>query len=215
MSQGDDDMEAPNWDGLAATWDDKVGIDIYADRAFRALTEHVVPLVPPMSSIRVLDFGGGTGQLTVRLSPRVGSVVALDVSSAMVEVLRSKASRSDLANVTPIVGDLEQGDDRRCEALRSPFDLIVASSVCAFLAQYRQTLGVLAGLLKPGGLFVQWDWQPDDDEPGLGLSAAQMSAAYQQVGLEPLRAAPTFEMDVEGKTMDVIMGVARKPAAAI
>lgn len=207
-------MDAPNWDGLATTWDDNVGVDVYADRAFGALTEHVVPLLPAMSSSRVLDFGCGTGQLTARLSPRVGSLVALDVSLAMVEVLRRKASRLALANVTAIVADLEQGHPDQCEALRSPFDVIVASSVCAFLAQFQQTLGVLAGLLKPGGIFVQWDWQPRDEEPGLGLSAAQMSAAYQQVGLEPLRAAPSFEMNVEGKTQVVIMGVARKAAAA-
>ena len=39
------------------------------------------------------------------------------------------------------------------------FDLIVASSVCAFVPDYQQTLSDLQLLLKEDGVFVQWDWR--------------------------------------------------------
>ena len=49
--------------------------------------------------------------------------------------------------------------------------------MCAFLDDYAGTTGTLVRLLRPGGLFVQWDWEldPHAHEP-FGLTRKQVRA---------------------------------------
>jgi ubiquinone/menaquinone biosynthesis C-methylase UbiE len=47
----------------------------------------------------VIDLGAGTGQFTLAVAPACGQVVAVDVSSVMLEVLRAKVDRTGLGNV--------------------------------------------------------------------------------------------------------------------
>ncbi len=47
----------------------------------------------------VVDFGAGTGQFALAVAPACSRVVAVDVSPAMLERLRSKVAVSGVANV--------------------------------------------------------------------------------------------------------------------
>lgn len=46
--------------------------------------------VPMRPDLTVLDFGAGTGLLAGRIAPNVGSIVAVDISPAMLEQLAAK-----------------------------------------------------------------------------------------------------------------------------
>ncbi len=194
------------WAEVASSWNEDPGVVAYADAAMASL----VSAISLGRETRVLDFGCGTGLLTERLAPLVKQVVAVDRSSAMVEVLAAKALpqvRFGVANWTPDT----IGDDELAEG---PFDLIVCSSVCAFLDDYTGTVAMLAGLLAPGGHFVQWDWEldPDADEP-FGLTVDDIKQAIQGAGLEVVSVAPRFDVDIEGQLVQPLMGVGRRRTA--
>ncbi len=50
----------------------------------------------------VLDYGCGTGDLTIAIAENVKSVYAIDTSSGMIEVSKAKASQSGIRNVKTI-----------------------------------------------------------------------------------------------------------------
>ncbi len=144
---------ADAWAEEAATWNEDPAVVAYADAACASL----LASVPVGSDTRVLDFGCGTGLLTERLAPHVREVVAVDASRAMVEVLAAKA----LPNVRFGVAKWTPGTISDDELAAGPFDVVVCSSVCAFLDDYPGTLAMLADRLAPNGYFVQWDWELD------------------------------------------------------
>lgn len=189
------------WDEYAEGWDIDDSVQEYADKAFDALSG-----VINIDDLSVFDFGCGTGALTQRLSPRVKEIVALDGSSEMVKQLAKK----NLGNVSSIAGFLTQDLIDSDPLLANKFDLIVASSVCGFLPDYEMTLGLLKSLLKPGGIFVQWDWLSPDDASGMGLSEARVLRALEANEFSGIQIKTPFEMSSQKGTMTVLMAVGKR-----
>ena len=85
--------------------------------------------------------------------------------------------------------------------------------MCAFLDDYPGTMARLVGGLRPGGLFVQWDWEADpasgEDD---GLSRAAIESALAGASLEGIRVGVGFEIEFDGHTMAPLMGSGRRPA---
>lgn len=190
-----------SWDEAASTWDDDPVVRAYSRAALRSLHELLRERGVGLDGARVLDFGCGTGLLTAAMAERAEHVVGLDVSVAMIEVLAAK----QLPNVTAFAGELEALDD-------TGFDLITCSSVCAFLPDYPGTVDALVGRLRPGGLFVQWDWErdPEAEEP-MGLSRDDIAVALRRAGLEDTLVRTAFEERFEAMTMAPLLGVGRAP----
>ena len=142
-------MAINEWDDFADQWDSNPSAKKYANNAFEELNK-----VVKLNKAMVLDFGCGTGLLSEKLSSYADQVVALDGSLKMIEQLKQKS----ISNVTPIADFLSPELIDNEPQLGREFDLITASSVCAFLPDYKATLKLLRSLLKPRGFFIQWDW---------------------------------------------------------
>lgn len=191
------------WDQYADHWDSNPDVLSYAKSAFATLAE-----VIELGGLRVLDFGCGTGLLTERMARLAREVVALDASAKMIAVLDGK----QLPNVTPVAGLLSEEWLTDSRPLARPFDLIVASSVCAFLPDYERTLSLLATLLVPGGTLVQWDWLVTDAGAGYGFTEARVKKAYEQSGLLLQSLGQAFSLASAEGRMPVLMAVATAPA---
>ena len=105
----------------------------------RALLD-AVPLSPTM---RVMDFGAGTGLLCARVAPLVGRLIAVDVSDAMLAQLRSKP-------------ELAGKVDIRCQdILETPLeervDLVVSAMAMHHVVDTGRLLRALHDHLLPGG----------------------------------------------------------------
>lgn len=194
---------ADAWAKEAATWNEDPAVVAYADAAWASL----LASVPVGSDAHVLDFGCGTGLLTERISPRVREVVAVDASPAMVEVLAAKALpnvRCGVAKWTPET----ISDD---ELAAGPFDIIVCSSVCAFLDDYPGTVAMLADRLAPNGYFAQWDWEldPTAAQP-FGLTSGGITKALVGAGPEVVSIGIGFDVPIEDQHMRPLMGIGRR-----
>lgn len=188
------------WDQYADGWDDDPGARAYAAAAFESLVTVVEDAGPPLQGSAVLDFGCGTGLLTERLVGAGARVTAVDTSTSMLEVLNAKISRTGWTAVQTATSVPD----------RPPtFDLIVCSSVCAFLEDYGATAAGLAGRLQPGGLFVQWDWERVGDEDH-GLTRQEIQQTLSGAGLHQVTVATAFSVDFGGQAMAPLIGYGRR-----
>jgi 2-polyprenyl-3-methyl-5-hydroxy-6-metoxy-1,4-benzoquinol methylase len=191
------------WDAYADGWDDDVAARTYARAAFESLQDRATRLDLTIVGADTCDFGCGTGLLTERLAEPCERIDAVDASPAMLAVLDAKIERRGWTHVRTMT-----------ELPRQPlrYDLVVCSSVCAFLDDYAGTVRRLVERLRPGGLFVQWDWElnADDDDPH-GLEREEIRKALTDAGLSAVTVEVGFNAPVDDQTMSPLMGVGRKP----
>jgi ubiquinone/menaquinone biosynthesis C-methylase UbiE len=112
---------------------------------------------------RVLELGCGTGPLTQWLVNHGATVVACDVSAAMLEIARSRVERAELYH-HDLAEPLTFLED-------ASIDLVVASLVFHYLRDWVAPLRELHRVLRPTGSVVMsihhpaWDWRnhcPED-----------------------------------------------------
>ena len=160
---------------------------------FELLMGQVRAALPPPPA-RVVDAGGGTGQLAVPLAGLGYQVTVVDTSAAMLATCaqRAKAEGSEASARLATV----QGDAAELASLLGPasHDAVVCHDVLAGVAEPAELLGALAAVLREGGVlslaFPNRDWlalragRRGDyaaalrllDDP---LEAAAVSAAYR------------------------------------
>lgn len=189
-----------SWDQYAEGWDTNADVIVYSEKAYKTLVEIV-----SLAGLNILDFGCGTGLLTARMASTANRIVALDSSPKMISVLKNK----QLPNVDTLSVELSAETIKTNDLLHSKFDLIVASSVCAFLPDYESTLQLLKTLLKPNGLFIQWDWLKTDDDSDFGFTEEIIESALTRADLKALSITIAFSLKSNKGAMQVLMGVAQ------
>ena len=151
MSEG----QSTYFDQAAATWDDNpVRVAL-----MQAVTGGIVREVQPTPKMDMLDYGCGTGLVSVFLAPHVGTVTAADSCEGMLTVLRQKIDGMGLQTIRAVRLDLERDpvpDDR--------YDLIVTNMVMHHVADTEEMLRKFHRLLRSGGVLCVSDL---DTEPGV------------------------------------------------
>lgn len=139
---------------LERTWDKRVGqwhSHVTSAAAFEKVLGRVLEVARPQLVDTCVDLGAGTGFLAVALAPRVSSVLAVDISRAMIGSLWERVCECGLHNVATQVCDLSD--------LRLPpasVDLIVSNYALHHLvdADKRRVVARAAQWLRPGGRLV-------------------------------------------------------------
>lgn len=173
---------ASRFDQAAAEWDNNPGRVNLASAVGEALAR-AIPLQP---NWRAVDFGAGTGLLTLNLQPRVASLVALDSSKGMLEKLTQKLRKSGIDSVRTYHWDLSARPFPE-----AGFDLVVSSMTFHHLRDVPLVLGRLTSLLKPEGWLAVADLDTEDgsfhgDAPDVfhhGFARSQISEWFAQAGL--------------------------------
>lgn len=191
---------AHDWDEYAANWENDPTTHIFAQSAFQQLTK-----ILSLQGKHILDFGCGTGLLSQLMSPLARDIVALDLSEAMIEEL----DRKELRNVEPVVDSLTRGLVAQHPAFRKQFDLVVASSVCAFLPNVQDVADIIFTLVDEGGYFIHFDWLADGKSE-IGLSLVEMETVLKNGGFSSVETQIAFDVTTEQGVLPVMVGIARK-----
>jgi SAM-dependent methyltransferase len=138
-----------HFDEIAAVYDESLPAHV-VEHYLRKRTAFVIALCP---SGRVLDVGCGTGTLAGRLADRGYTVVGVDPSEGMLEVMR--AQRPEVEAV--------QASGTALPLPSDSFDLVLTVAALHHVAEpeaVRLTLGEMARVCRPGGRILIWDHNP-------------------------------------------------------
>ena len=103
-------------------------------------------LRPNMS---VMEFGCGTGSTALIHAPLVGSYLATDASSRMIDIAREKLASTPMANLHFRVATLDDLSDQHHQ-----FDAVLGLNILHLLRDPSSAVSQVFELLKPGGIFV-------------------------------------------------------------
>jgi len=196
--------EKRDFSKAAATWDEEPRrVKLAADVA-KAIKDEI-RLTPAMD---VLDFGCGTGLLSLSLQPFVRSVTGVDSAQGMIDVLKAKAEAGGLKNVKAVRADLDKGD-----VLRGSYGLVTSSMTLHHIRDVGQLLGKLYGVTAPGGYLAIADLDPDggrfhENSAGVfhdGFDRSEMRKTFADAGFTDIRdrtAAATAKPAPGGGTME-------------
>lgn len=108
---------------------------------------------------RVLDIGCGTGTTTCDAAERAaaGTALGLDLSAAMLEIARARASDRSLGNVS-----FEQADAQVHQFEPGSFDIAISRFGCMFFADAVAAFSNIAGGLAEGGRVALLSWDEID-----------------------------------------------------
>ncbi len=140
------------FDEKAATWDDD------EKRARAAAVAAAIAERVPLADVRdMLEFGCGTGLLSLALDPAPPRALLTDTSAGMLEVVRGKLAASGRADWQALDIDLTVTDlpDRR-------FDLVVSLLALHHVADVPGLIARFHRVLRPGGWVALSDLDSDD-----------------------------------------------------
>jgi 2-polyprenyl-3-methyl-5-hydroxy-6-metoxy-1,4-benzoquinol methylase len=188
-----------SFDLAALTWDEnprriKLNRDIFSaiDQAV-----HIKPGMP------VLDFGCGTGLLSLQIHERTGCVTCADSSAGMIEVLESKLKAAGIVSVRAI--HLESDDT---DGLPGKYDLITSAMTFHHIRHVQSLVQKLAGRLNPGGTLCVADLDPDggefhednSDVHHHGFTREDMMQHFSDAGLINLKSATAASVEKRSRS---------------
>ena len=164
-------------------------------------------------SMRVMDFGAGTGLIAASIAPHVSRIVAVDTSPSMLEALAAKES-------------LQGKVDCRCQdILESPleerFDAVVSAMALHHVEDTGALVARFAEHLKPGGLLALADLDREDGsfhEPGTegvfhhGFDRVTLQSIFEAAGFENVQFVTALEVEKEGKGPFTVFFVSARKA---
>ena len=205
------------WDARARAWEEYTATPegrILTELTWRNLTKHLEPMAAAARKpLRILDAGGGTGELAIRLARQGYKVCLLDFSPEMLAVAWEKARHLELATYDNLTFVREAVENVCTTFLSEFFDVVACHTVIEYVIDPRRVLGELVRVLKVGGLFsitfinrhaqslrlalaghdldevltaldsAQFEDTPFD-VPGQSYSAEEITSALAEVGVE-------------------------------
>jgi tRNA (cmo5U34)-methyltransferase len=201
--------DTSRFDQAASTWDE----DPRRVELARAVGTAIVGQLRLTREMDVLDFGCGTGLLTLALQPLVHSVTGADTSSAMLGVLEQKIEARGLANVSAVLLDPAEP-----LASGSRFHLIVSSMALHHVADLAPLFERFHDLLRSEGRIALADLDREDGsfhgEAGdvfhLGFDRSEIQSLLRGAGFADLAATTAIVTRKEAHEYPVFLITGRK-----
>ncbi len=142
-----------DFDKVAESWDEE-------PRRLKLAKEVAAAIMGEVrldSGMAALDYGCGTGLVTLALQPHLGRITGADSSRGMLDKLENKVRKLGLTNVTTRLVDFARG-----ERLAEQFQLIVSSMTLHHVPELAPLLRHFHELLSPGGVLCLADLDTED-----------------------------------------------------
>jgi ubiquinone/menaquinone biosynthesis C-methylase UbiE len=189
-----------DFDHEAVEWDQNPG----RVKLAKDVADAIIRMINPVKDMDVLDFGCGTGLVTLQLQSYVRSIVGADSSKGMLSMLEGKVNERGLTNVSTQLVDFEKG-----ERVAGTYSLIVSSMTVHHVPDTEALFRLWYDLLKPEGRVCFADLDVEDgsfhtDNTGVfhfGFDREKLKALLRESGFSDIRdtTAATVVRDVEGK----------------
>lgn len=173
--------EQRNFDAVALQWDEEPRRVKLAQDIAAAITVNV-PLSPDWNA---LDFGCGTGLVTMQLAPALRSITGIDSSAGMLARLEAKIQASGYTTVRAELCELTAGKNPS-----GTYHLIVSAMALHHIETIPPLLRMMKSLLHPGGWIAIADLAREDgsfhDDPtGVfhnGFTADEIAGMFAATG---------------------------------
>ena len=186
-------IERRDFDKEANTWDEVPARVKLANDIAAAISKEILLT----SNMDVLDFGCGTGLLTLQLQPVVHSITGVDSSRGMIDVLKAKIDKQNLPNVKTQYLDTEKGN-----ILEGTYHLIVSGMTLHHVKEIRPLLDQFYRILAPSGYLCIADLDLDGgkfhgNNDGIfhfGFDRALLRRDFKEAGFDDIRDMTAAEL---------------------
>lgn len=144
-------MTTERFDKAAPTWDNKPRRLQLAEKVSAAIAQ-----LPLNKTMTAMEFGCGTGLVSLTLAPKLQSLTALDTSQGMLDVLQEKINEQQQSNMHCLNADIFQ------KSYKERYDLIICSMTLHHLQDADGLLQRFTELLNPGGYLAVADLVSED-----------------------------------------------------
>ncbi len=97
----------------------------------------------------LLDFGCGSGILTLRFTDLVKEIHAIDISSKIIEAAKERAKGNNIENISYVQTTIF---DERYK--KESFNVVLAYNILHLVEDIQRTIQRIYEILKPGGMFI-------------------------------------------------------------
>ena len=202
-----------NFDDRAKDWD----LDPKKVERARVVAEVIRNTVPLSRAMKALEYGCGTGLLSLALQPNLGEITLADTSQGMLDVLREKIASRGAINMHPMRLDL-LSDPLPAER----YDLTYSLLVLHHIDDVKTVLSRFHDLLVPGGTLLVADLDKEDGsfhtdgstDVHLGFDHGELQKMVEEAGFGNISFTTAYEIKKqignEEKTFPVFLLVAHK-----
>ena len=161
-----------------------------------------------LSDKEILDFGGGTGLLSLPLAKQAKSVTLVDISEKMLEQARLKAEQQDIKNIQFLEQNL------LAKSLEQEFDLIVVCRVLHHMPDLDESLSLFHQHLRENGQLLLADFTKTEANHH-GFDLAELEKQLIEHGFSSVHSQILYSAEdlFQGNYSELFLTVAQKSLA--
>lgn len=148
-------MNKDCFDQIAQKYDDPERIHLA-----HIITQAITQQIKDTNYQTLLDYGGGTGLVTLNIAEYFEAVTLMDASPQMVDIFEHKVSDLNQTSINTLVGDVLLDDTI---LNHKNYDVIVLSLVLLHSGNYQLLLQNLYNHLNSGGMMILVDFDKNEN----------------------------------------------------
>jgi ubiquinone/menaquinone biosynthesis C-methylase UbiE len=172
-------MENNVFEQMAKRYDTEERIELA-----KVIVKEVRPELRNSKSKSLIDYGSGTGLISIELSDLVDSILLVDSSKQMMEVAKAKISHKGITNSKVLYSDFTQ------ETPELKADIVLMSLVLLHIPDTKKILQELFDILNNGGKLIIIDFDKNDKihHPKVhnGFSHEELKKRLSEVGFKSI-----------------------------
>ncbi len=146
--------EGNYFDKVAESWDD----DPNRVELARSVSNKIIKHVPLNNKMLAMEFGCGTGLVSMSLAPKLQKVIAVDSSENMLGTLSSKAAHFKCSNIVTLRTDPNEFN----LPFKDEFDFVFSSMVFHHIKNTDNLLNMLHKIMRSKGYLAVADLDRED-----------------------------------------------------
>ncbi len=147
-----------DFNSAAAGWDTERRI-----KRARIIANEIAASINIKDDHNALEFGCGTGLISLYLSDRFGHITLVDSSEGMIKELERKLGDSGISNISAVFADIcSKSGNNSTNFREETYDVIYSSMAMHHVKDIEALLNTFFSFLRPGGSLCIVDLDKDD-----------------------------------------------------